>query len=122
LVGVGDVLADVVLDDLGDETVEGATRGRQREQHCGTLVGLIEPLLDGAELSLDATHSLEELVPIPGRMAHAYTLPGYGPGRKALTAAASRIIRRNGTAGALVRRGVRANTGHCPETTRVAKG
>src|SRR5438552_2288566 len=77
----------MVLDDLGDQAIEPAPCRRQGEQYCRTLVGAREALLDGAQLALDPTESLEQLVAISGGMTHVGYPTRVRPARKDLTLA-----------------------------------
>ena len=58
---VDHVLADVVLDDLGDEAVHRTAAGGGLLQHAGALGLFVDCALEGFELAADAAKAIEEL-------------------------------------------------------------
>src|SRR5579864_978388 len=71
---VDNVLADMVLDDLGDQPVERAAAGRDLLQHGGAAGILLEGAFDGVELAADAANPVEQLLPLLLRMSHFLSL------------------------------------------------
>jgi hypothetical protein len=67
---VDDMLADMILDDPGDEPVEGPTACRDLLQHGRAAGILLERALDGVELATDAANPVEELLPLLKNMRH----------------------------------------------------
>src|SRR5579863_3758796 len=48
------VLAYVILEDLGEQAVDGAARGGEQMHDVGTVRGALEGALDGLDLAADA--------------------------------------------------------------------
>src|SRR5262249_42602904 len=67
---IDEVLVNVVLDDLGDEPVEGASTGRRLLQHGGAARLLLERALDRIDLAADAPDAVAQLLLLALRIGH----------------------------------------------------
>src|SRR5262245_4346906 len=58
---IDQMLPDMVLDDLGDEAVEGAAAGRRLLEHRRAAAAFLENALDRVDLAANATQSAQQL-------------------------------------------------------------
>jgi len=81
VVRVNDVEADMSLDDLGHEPVDGATARGDRLQDRRAVFLLLEQPFDGVDLAADTTESVQQLLLVADGMSHGglpgtqYTIP-----------------------------------------------
>jgi cation diffusion facilitator family transporter len=80
------MMAYVVFEQRGHEATHGAMARDERLQHGSARLLVLDPLLDGIELSSNTTDPMEQLVAIPRDVAHAfvYTIGGMVPSTKPL--------------------------------------
>src|SRR6266404_6427021 len=77
LLGIDEMRAHMILDDLGHETGHGSPRSGD-EMHDLLAAGLaVEGALDGFDLTLDAAHPRQQLALFVNGVRHSYTLPSY---------------------------------------------
>lgn len=73
--GIKDMLADMTLDDLGNQPIEGtAARGRLLQHGCAADL-LLQRSFHRIELSADASDPIEQLLLLFWRVLHFFLIP-----------------------------------------------
>ena len=69
-IGIDQVLANVILEDLGDEPLQGSAAGGGLLKNPRTLFVALDSALDCLNLPLDALQAIEQFRPVPFYMSH----------------------------------------------------
>jgi hypothetical protein len=72
---VDDVLADVVLDYLGNEAIQGAPAGGGLLEYIGAVLARLDSALDGLELAAQASDAVQKLGFLFSDVAHVSNPP-----------------------------------------------